>query len=228
MKSDDTTRSAHKSETAASSQEARLAQKSNQKITGASGKETLSPYQAAILRTTTGTDDLDFWTAIISQLSGASSNKGAVDKQPFDFMMSIILEPKSRAKFEIMLAAEMAAVHGAMMKFAQYLANTTSIEGINSNGNILNKLARTYAMQMDVLQRYRSGGEQKVTVQQNVSVSEGGQAIVGNVTQNAHNDNKAKAATSPAAITDAHTAPMPIIEQSEKRATAPAKRRPRQ
>jgi mannose-1-phosphate guanylyltransferase len=35
---------------------------------------------------------------------------------------------------------------------------------------------------METLTRYRTGGEQKVTVQQ-VSVSEGGQAIVGNVTQ---------------------------------------------
>lgn len=35
---------------------------------------------------------------------------------------------------------------------------------------------------MEALKRYRSGGEQKVTVQ-HVSVNEGGQAIVGNVTQ---------------------------------------------
>ena len=224
----DTTRSAHKSETAASSQEARLAQKSNQKITGASGKETLSPQLAALIQNTFGTSDMNFWDGIFSQLAGASSGKGAVDKQQHDFMMSIILEPKSRAKFEIMLAAQMATVHGVMMTFAQYLVNEKSIEGINSIGNIFNKLARTSAMQMDVLQRYQSGGEQKVTVQQNVSVSEGGQAIVGNVMQNARDDNKAKAATSLAAITDAHTTPMQIIEQSEKPAMAPAKRRPHQ
>ena len=35
---------------------------------------------------------------------------------------------------------------------------------------------------MEALKRYRTGGEQKVTVQ-HVSVGEGGQAIVGNVTQ---------------------------------------------
>jgi hypothetical protein len=43
-------------------------------------------------------------------------------------------------------------------------------------------IARTFATQMEALKRYRTGGEQKVTVQ-HVSVSEGGQAIVGNVTQ---------------------------------------------
>ena len=35
---------------------------------------------------------------------------------------------------------------------------------------------------MEALKRYRTGGEQKVTVQ-HVTVSEGGNAIVGNVTQ---------------------------------------------
>ena len=43
-----------------------------------------------------------------------------------------------------------------------------------------NKLARTFAAQMETLKRYRTGGEQKVTVQ-HVTVNEGGQAVVGNV-----------------------------------------------
>jgi hypothetical protein len=43
-----------------------------------------------------------------------------------------------------------------------------------------NKLTRTFASQVEALKRYRSGGEQKMTVQ-HVHVAEGGQAIVGNV-----------------------------------------------
>jgi len=43
-----------------------------------------------------------------------------------------------------------------------------------------NKLARTFAAQVEALKRYRTGGEQKVTVE-HVTVNEGGQAIVGNV-----------------------------------------------
>ncbi len=35
-------------------------------------------------------------------------------------------------------------------------------------------------MEMDTLKRYRTGGQQKVTVE-HVTVNEGGQAIVGNV-----------------------------------------------
>ena len=50
----------------------------------------------------------------------------------------------------------------------------------DSAQNAFNKLARTFAAQVEALKRYRSGGEQKMTVQ-HVHVAEGGRAIVGNV-----------------------------------------------
>jgi hypothetical protein len=45
-------------------------------------------------------------------------------------------------------------------------------------------LARTFPAQIEALNRYRSHGEPAITVQ-NVSVGDGGKAIVGNVTQHA-------------------------------------------
>ena len=50
----------------------------------------------------------------------------------------------------------------------------------DSAQNAFDKLARTFAARVEALKRYRSGGEQKMTVQ-HVHVAEGGQAIVGNV-----------------------------------------------
>jgi len=67
----------------------------------------------------------------------------------------------------------------------------------------------------DGLKRYRSGGEQKVTVQQ-VSVSEGGQAIVGNVTQSVLETAPDKVATSSPALTDARMAAMPVVGHQER------------
>ena len=46
----------------------------------------------------------------------------------------------------------------------------------------VNKLSRAFATQVGALKHYRTGGEQKLTVSQ-VSVSDGGQAIVGTVNQ---------------------------------------------
>jgi hypothetical protein len=45
---------------------------------------------------------------------------------------------------------------------------------------MLNKLARTFAAQVEALKRYRSNGEQSIRVQ-HVTVNDGGQAIVGDV-----------------------------------------------
>jgi transposase len=53
----------------------------------------------------------------------------------------------------------------------------------------LNKLARTFATQMEALKRYRTGGHQKVTVE-HVTVNAGGQAIVGAVVSRGGNDEK--------------------------------------
>jgi hypothetical protein len=74
----------------------------------------------------------------------------------------------------------MAAVHMASMTFARRLAHVENIPQQDSAQTAFNKLARTFAAQVEALKRYRSGGEQKMTVQ-HVHVAEGGQAIVGNV-----------------------------------------------
>jgi hypothetical protein len=66
-------------------------------------------------------------------------------------------------------------------------------------------------MQMEALKRYRTGGEQKVTVQ-HVSVSEGGQAIVGNVTPPAGGTASEKPMTTTPALTDSRQQAMPIIK----------------
>jgi hypothetical protein len=65
---------------------------------------------------------------------------------------------------------------------ARRLNHVETIPQQDSANNLLNKLARTFAAQLEALKRYRSSGEQKVTVNhQHVNVS-ANQAVVG-VTQ---------------------------------------------
>jgi hypothetical protein len=130
-----------------------------------------------------GTADYDFFSGLLQQLSNGSSRGGKVDEKLLNFMLSVIKGIRPRDQIEIMLAAQMAAVHEAIMTFTRRLAYVETIPQQDSAERALNKLARTFATQMEGLQRYRNGGEQKVMVQQ-VSVNEGGQAIVGNVTHN--------------------------------------------
>ena len=126
-----------------------------------------------------GTTDFDFYSGLIRQLLNASKEK-EVSEGGTNFMLSVIKGIEPRDQIEAMLAAQMAAVHMASMTFARRLAHVDNIPQQDSASNAFNKLARTFAAQVEALKRYRSGGEQKMTVQY-VHVAEGGQAIVGNV-----------------------------------------------
>src|SRR5262245_21528114 len=73
---------------------------------------------------------------------------------------------------------------------------------------------------IEALKRYRSGAEQKVTLQ-HVSVAEGGQAIVGNVIQAPREKRQEKAAqeeaaTPPPTLPDTNVVPMPSIDKSKE------------
>jgi hypothetical protein len=162
-----------------------------------------------------GTADQDFLAGVLDQLANAGSRGGQVDEAGLNFMFSIVKGIKPRDQLEAMLAAQMAAVHMATMTFAWQLKNVENMPQQDSAERAFNKLARTFTTQIEALKRYRTGGEQKVTVQ-HVSVQEGGQAIVGNVTQAPREPPQEKAAASPPALPDARTPPMPIIESKER------------
>lgn len=94
-----------------------------------------------------------------------------------------------------MLAAQMAAVHMLTMNFAHRLNNVANIPQQDSAERAFNKLVRTFAAQVEALKRYRTGGEQKVTVE-HVTVNEGGKAIVGNVTHGGTGSSEKRETTS--------------------------------
>lgn len=165
----------------------------------------------ALLGEALGTADFDFLSGLLSQLANASASGREGNEEELGFMLSLVKGVKPKDEVEAMLAAQMAAVHLAMMSFARRLNHVETIQQQDSAERAFNKLARTFATQMEALKRYRTGGEQKVTVQ-HVSVSEGGQAIVGNITQ-APVPQKA----GPAELTYSPGTPMPIVAEKNKR-----------
>jgi hypothetical protein len=138
-------------------------------------------------------------------------------------MLSVVNGNKRDAKIDAMLLVQMVGVNSAFVRIVSYLAHSETLEELDCYGRMLNKLARTFIDQREALQRNRAGSEQSVKVQ-NVSVSEGGQAIVGNVTQPPRENAPDKpAAASPQTLPDARTAPMPIIDKSKERTAVPAR-----
>jgi hypothetical protein len=64
---------------------------------------------------------------------------------------------------------------------------------MDSAERAVNKLGRTFAALVETLNRYQNGGEQNVVVQ-HMSIAEGGQAIVGDLTRSARKSKPRKTA----------------------------------
>ena len=127
-----------------------------------------------------GTDSQEFMDGVLRQLANAVSPGKDADEEAINFALAVIAGIEPKDELETMLAMQMVAVHLATMTFTRRLARVETLDQQHGSERALNKLARTFAMQMEALKRYRTGGEQKVVVQ-HVNVNEGGQAIVGNV-----------------------------------------------
>jgi hypothetical protein len=134
----------------------------------------------ALIMESLATADADFFDGLLGQLVNVGAQEKKIDERGTNFMLAMIRGIGPRDEVEAMMAAQMAAVHMATMTFARRLAHVDNIPQQDSAERTFNKLARTFAVQLEALKRYRTGGEQKVTVQ-HVTVNEGGQAIVGSV-----------------------------------------------
>jgi hypothetical protein len=96
------------------------------------------------------------------------------------FMLSVVRDIAPRDAIERMLAVQMATTHVATIRQGRRMATADQLPQFDSHERAYNKLARTFAAQVEALRKHRNGGRQTVTVQ-HVNVSDGGQAIVGNV-----------------------------------------------
>jgi|SRR5208337_997329 len=134
----------------------------------------------ALLMDAIGTVDQDFLNGLISQLARFNGEGGEVNFSGLNFMLSVIKGLGPRDQFEAMLGAQMAAVQVATMMVARRFMVSENIAEQESTERSFNKLSRTFVTQMECLKRYRASGPQMV---QNVSVGEGGQAIVANLGQ---------------------------------------------
>jgi hypothetical protein len=129
-----------------------------------------------------GVADRDAMDGILRQLVRASASGGRPEETNISFMIAMVKSLRPRDSVEAMLVAQMVSVHVMAMRCAQHLANANDLAQHDSAARALGRLARTFPAQIEALNRYRSDSEPAITVQ-NVSVGDGGKAIVGNVTQ---------------------------------------------
>jgi hypothetical protein len=137
-----------------------------------------------LMADTLGVADREAMDGILRQLVRASVSGGSHDEVNLSFMISMVKSIKPRDSVEAMLVAQLVSVHVMAMRCAHHLANAEDLAQHDSAARALGRLTRTFPAQIEALNRYRSHGEPAITVQ-NVSVGDGGKAIVGNVTQHA-------------------------------------------
>ena len=140
-----------------------------------------SPEAAVlILMADLATMDPAFYMGVSGQVARIGSKGATIDEDNSNFLLSVVRAVQPRDELETLLAVQMGAIHSATMNMARRLNHVETIPQQDAAERALNKLARTYAMQMEALKRYRTGGQQRVIVE-HVTVNAGGQAIVGAV-----------------------------------------------
>ena len=146
--------------------------------------QTVTLGQETALQTLFGTKIPEMAEALLGHcLKVLASNEASDDYPGSDeriFMLAAVEEIKPRDAVERMLAVQMAATHVAMIRQGRRMAHAEQLPQFEAHERAYNKLARTFAAQVEALRKHRTGGKQTVTVQ-HVNVSDGGQAIVGNV-----------------------------------------------
>ena len=164
-----------------------------------------------------------FFYGLLQQVVNAGSKGAYPDEQGIKFMLGFITGNKPRDEIEATLLAQIGACQVATMKMANRLAHAEILQEQDSAERAFNKLARTSATLVETFQRYRAASEHKVIVQ-HVSVNDGGQAIVGNVTPRAQRMALKKRGRVTPALTDARRTAIEVADQPQ-RTPVPLQRR---
>jgi len=164
-------------------------------------QESISRLMAAF-----GTKDRDFFEGLLKQLGRVKSREDEPAGETVGFLFSVVKNTQPRNELEALLLAQMAACHVIAMDM------TGRLNGPEEYRLFL-KLMKTFADLKETFDRGRKATEQSFMVQ-NMTVKDGGQAIVGNVTQRSTEPTEEKAAASAPALADVRAVPLPRVNES--------------
>lgn len=127
-----------------------------------------------------GTYDRETMALMVMQLKSALPPSAANDDMVLNCLLGMLHEIAPKNQLEGMLAVQMIACHNmAMETTRRAMAPNQSPEGMDANVSRAQRLMKTFVAQTDALSKLR-GNKKTVTIK-HVNVSEGGQAIIGDV-----------------------------------------------
>ena len=171
-----------------------------------------------------GIHDPEFLQTLIVEIAYANLRDKTIDEDAANLMLSVLKGIKPRDEIEAMLALERAAVHKEVMSEQHGIANAKDHHERDSAQRFFINLMKMAVAQTECLSRYRTGAVAQVNVQ-NVTVSHGGQAVVGNVAQTQHESLPNHASAPPLAVSDAKLEAIPSIGENKKPSAVRTRRR---
>jgi len=113
--------------------------------------------------------------------SAARSPYGKISETAINAALAVIQAAAPKNELAGALAVQMACTHAAAMAVLAKLDSGFGTERrIAALGATAARLMKTYAMQMEILRRLRTGSQQFVRVE-HVHINNGGQAVIGNL-----------------------------------------------
>jgi hypothetical protein len=152
------------------------------KLEGATTLHTdIAPDVAETLLDAFGTTSKDFLASELNRL-GSQLAVGPLHTGQREMNAALAAIDGTRPENEMaaMLASQMAATHSLAMDMLGRARRSAGIEQLQAHGALATKLLRTFTAQTEALAKVKRGGEQTVRVE-HVHVYQGGQAIVGTV-----------------------------------------------
>ena len=133
---------------------------------------------------TVGTEDIDFFATLITQVSNINADVQNNKEIAANFSAAFLhgLEPKDQT--EGILFAQMAGTHNLIMEYMRRsIIPGQHLEAAEDYTNRACKLMNIFIRQIETLEKYRGKSTQQKVIVEHVHVEEGGKAIVGNVEQ---------------------------------------------
>lgn len=133
-------------------------------------------------RETTGTEDIDFFEILMTQVGNISSNIHENQVKLANFSSAFLNGLKPKDQMEGILFAQMAGNHNLIMEYMRRaIRQEQNIDAAEDYTNRACRLMNLFLRQIETLEKYRGKSTQQKVIVEHVHVQEGGQAIVGNV-----------------------------------------------
>jgi hypothetical protein len=134
------------------------------------------------LKNALGTGSNHFVDASLQQLIAAARLPfSGISETAVNASLAFIEGAKPQGEVECALVMQMACTHSAAMAVLSRLGGGHGLDrSVATMASAASRLLRAYASQLEALRRLRNGGSQFVRVE-HVHVTEGGQAVIGNV-----------------------------------------------